>query len=152
LARTKNNGPFAGIRELLKNVGYVKWMYYYVETGILEIVLAARVVITSRIIEGMEKSGLILESISLSVAPEFIDSLGDFLSDIQDEDDVPEFICTTMRFKDTELPPVENSDTGAPRRDPLDAEFVAMIRDSARSSCEADTDEQQGDGDDIADE
>jgi hypothetical protein len=143
---TKFKGPFAGIRELLKNVGYVKGMYYYRETGIIEIVLAGRVAINAQITEGMKKSGLIVETTFNSIAPEFIGSLGDFQSDIQNEDDVPEFICTTMRIKDTELPPLENSgksDTGVPRRDPLDAEFVAAGFESSYSNCEVDTD--QGD-------
>jgi hypothetical protein len=145
---TKFKGLFAGIRELLKNAGYVKGMYYYRETGIIEIVLAGRVAINAQIIEGMNKSGLIVETTFNSIAPEFIGSLGDFLSDIQNEDDVPEFICTTMRIKDTELPPLENSGksgTEAPSRDPLHAEFVAAARDSASGSCEADTYDQQGD-------
>jgi hypothetical protein len=96
----------------------------------------------------MKESGFILESISNSVAPEFIDCLHDFLSGIEEEDDVPEFICTTMRFKDTELPPLENSgksDIEALRMEPLEAEIVAATRDSACSGCKVDTDYHQGD-------
>jgi len=136
---------FDWIIQLLKNVGYIKWMGYYPETGIVEIVIAGRVSIDAKILEAMKKSHLILDGFFNSTAPEFIDSLGDFLNDIHEEYHVPEFVCTTLRLKDKELPPLENSDTGELKRDPLDAEFIAAVRDSARSSSPVDTDDQQGD-------
>ena len=154
LARTKNKGPFAAIRELLKNGNY-KSIRDYPETGILEIELARKVVITPLFIEGMKESGYILQSVSNSVAPELIDCIADFLNDIEKEDDVPEFICTTMRFKDTNLPPLENSeksDIEALRMEPLKAELVAAGFESACSDCEVDTEGEGVDEDDIADE
>jgi hypothetical protein len=96
---TSRNGPFGLIRELLKYARYIK--YYYRDTGILEMVLAGHVVINAQIIEGMKKSGYILESVSNSVALEFVDRSHDFPSGVKDEDDVPEFVSTTIRFKDT---------------------------------------------------
>src|ERR671932_773271 len=98
---------FDWIIQLLKNVGYIKWMGYYPETGIVEIVIAGHVAIDTPILEAMKKSRL--------------------------------------RLKHKELPPLENSDTEKLRRDPLDAEYVAAVCDLARSSCPADTDDQQGD-------
>jgi hypothetical protein len=53
---------------------------YNKETGILEFILSGRVVINSQIIEGIKESDFILDSISNSVAPEFIDNLEDFKS------------------------------------------------------------------------
>jgi hypothetical protein len=94
-----------------------------------------------------KKSRLILDSFFNSTAPEHIDSLGEFLNDIHEEHHVPEFVCTTLRLKHKERPPLENSDTGELKRDPLDAEFIASVRDSARSSSPVDTDDQQGDED-----
>jgi hypothetical protein len=136
------------IIQLLKNVGYIKWMGYYPETGIVEIVIAGRVAIDAPILEAMKKSSLILDGFFNSTAPEYIDSLGEFLSDVHEEHHVPEFVCTTLRLKHKELPPLESSDTEKLRRDPLEAEYVAAVCDSARSSCPADTDDQQGDEDD----
>jgi hypothetical protein len=52
-----------------------------------------------------------------------------------------------VRFKDTEPPPLENSNIGAQRREPLDAEFVAAACDSIRNDSNEDTE-----GDDIGDE
>ena len=124
-------------------------MGYYRETGIVEIVIPGRVAIDARILEAMKKSRLILDSFFNSTAPEYIDSLGEFLSDIHEEHHVPEFVCTTLRLKHKERPPLENSDTGALKREPLDAEFEAARCDAALSSCNINT---EGDEDDIADE
>jgi len=38
---------------------------------------------------------------------EFLDNLEEFI-EVCNEDDVPEFMCTTIQFKDTELPPLEH--------------------------------------------
>ena len=151
MARTKFKGPFALIRELLKYVDHIRSIHLYRRTGILEIVLAGRVVITAEIIAAMKKSGYILKILYLSVDPELIDSIGDFLSDIHNEEDVPYFIRTTLLLKDTE-PPLENggkSDIQALITEPLHAEFEAMGRDEACSSCNVNTGEDE---DDIADE
>ena len=106
---TKFKRPFSLIRELSKYVDHIRSIHFYQHTGILEMVLGGRVVITAEIIEAMKKSGYILEIFYNSVDPESIDSgsLGDFLNDIQKEEDVPYYILTTLRFKDTE-PPLEN--------------------------------------------
>jgi hypothetical protein len=81
---------------------------YNKETGTVEFILSGHVVINSQIVQGIKDSDFILESIPNSVAPEFLDNLGEFLVEVENEDDVPEFICTTIRLKDTELPPLEN--------------------------------------------
>jgi hypothetical protein len=65
----------------------------------------------------------------------------------------------SLRFKDTELPPVENSRKNylsTLRTKTLQPEFEAAIRDSARSSCEVDTDchhqeDDVIDGEDVED-
>jgi hypothetical protein len=141
---TNFNGPFAGIRELLRYAHFFE-VIRYPESGIVEMVVDGQAIIHSQIIKGMQKSGYKLETFHTSTDPEYIGNLGDFLNDIEDEDDVPAFTRTKMRFKDTEPPPIENSNTGTPSRDPLHAEFVAAVRDSARGSCEAETYDQQVD-------
>jgi hypothetical protein len=144
---TKFKGPFAGIRELLRYAVFIEFIRYP-ESGIVEMVLDGQAIVKAEIIKGMEKSGYKLENFHPSTAPEYIDKPGDFLSDIEDEDDVPEFVRIKMRFKDTEPPPVENSRKSylaALGTKTLQPEFEAAIRDSARSSCEADTDHHQGD-------
>ena len=147
MARTRKKRSFNWIIELLKNVRYIKWMGYYPETGIVEIVIPGRVAIDAWILEAMKNSRLILDSFFNSTAPEYIGSLGEFLNDISEEHHVPEFVCTTLRLKHKELPPLENSNTGELKRDPLDAEFIAAVRDSARSSSPVDIDDQHGDED-----
>jgi hypothetical protein len=92
---------------------------------------------TAEIIEAMKESGYILKIFYNSVDPELIDSIGDFQSDINNEDDVPDYICTTLLLKDTE-PPLENggkSDIQALITEPLHAEFEAVTRDEACSGC-----------------
>jgi hypothetical protein len=140
---TKFKGPFSLIRELLKYVDHISSFHLYRETGILKIVLAGRVVITAEIIEAMKKSGYVLKIFYNSVDPESIESggLGDFLSEIEEEDDVPYYICTTLLLKDTE-PSLENggkSDIQALIREPLKTEFEAMTRNEACSCCNVNT-------------
>jgi hypothetical protein len=158
---TKFKGPFAGIRESLTYARYIKF-YHYPESGIIEMVVDGQAIIFAEIIHGMKKSGYKLESIYPRIPPELIDYIEDFQSDIldiEDEDDVPAFICLNMRFKDTALPPVENSRKNyleKLRMKTVEPEFEAAIRESARSSCEVDTDchHQEDDvieGEDIED-
>ena len=150
---TKFKGPFALIRELLKYVDHIRSIHLYRETGIVEMVLAGRVIITAEIIEAMKKSGYILKIFYNSIDPELIDCMGDFQSDIQNEEDVPCYVRTTLLLKDTE-PPLENggkSDIQALITEPLKAEFEAMRRDEACSGCNVNT-EGEADEDDIADE
>jgi len=159
LARTKFKGPFSLIRELLKHGNCIKSIRQYGETGILEIVLAGKAVITAQLLEGMRESEYIPhDKFNFnSVDPVSIDSgsLGDFLSDIKNEDDVPEFVCTTLRFKDTKPPPLENSvegNTEELRMEPLKTELVAAGFESDCSSCGCDLDTEDNQGDDMIDD
>ena len=143
----------AFVRELLKHVDHIRSIHLYRQTSILEVVLAGRVVITDEIIEAMKKSGYILKIFYNTVDPESIESgsLGDFQSEIQNEDDVPDYICTTLLLKDTE-PSLENggkSDIQALITEPIHAEFEAATRNAACSDCNINT---EGEEDDIADE
>ena len=150
---TKFKGPFSLTKELSKYVDHIRSIHFYQHTGILEMVLAGRVVITAEIIEAMKKSGYVLKIFYNSVDPESIESggLGDFLSEIEEEDDVPYYICTTLLLKDTE-PSLENggkSDIQALITEPIHAEFEAATRNAACSDCNINT---EGEEDDIADE
>jgi hypothetical protein len=134
---TKFEGPYAGIRELLKHVDHIRLIEHYRQTSILKVVLAGRVVITDEIIEAMKESGYIIKIFYNSVDPELIDSTGDFQSEIQNEDDVPYYMCTNLLLKDTE-PPLENggkSDIQALIAEPIHAEFEAATRDAACNNC-----------------
>ena len=147
---TKFKGPFGLIRELLKHVDHIRSIHLYRTTGIVEVILAGRVVITAEIIEAMKKSGYVFKISHNSVDPESIDSgsLGDYeLYKIEKEDDVPYFIRTHLLLKDIE-PPLENggkSDIQALISEPLKTEFEAMIRDEACSSCNVNTKEDEED-------
>jgi hypothetical protein len=114
-------------------------------------VLAGRVIINAEIIEAMKKSGYILKIFYNSLDPELIDCMGDFQSEIQNEEDVPDYIHTILLFKDTELPPLENSresDIQALITEPLKAELEAARLDAAANSYNANTEGV----DDIVDE
>jgi hypothetical protein len=153
---SSRTGPFSLIREFFNYGNCIKSIRPYQETGILEIVLSGQVVITPQFVEGMRNSGYILQSISNSIDPEYIDSgsLGDYeINEIEKEDDVPYFICTTLRFEDTELPPLENSkksDTEALRMEPLKTELVAAGFETACSGCGCDLDTEDDQGDDMS--
>ena len=149
MAQIKFIGPFALVRELLKCVDHIKSIHFYRQTSILEVVLAGRVVITAEIIEAMKESGYILKIFYNSIDPESIESgsLGDFQSEIQNEDDVPDYMCTTLLLKDTQ-PPLENggkSDIQALIAEPIHAEFEAATRDAVCNNCNVNT---EGDEDD----
>jgi hypothetical protein len=62
LARIKFRGPFAGIREILRYARYIKF-YHYPESGIIEMVVDGQAIIFVEIIQAMEKSRYILESV-----------------------------------------------------------------------------------------
>jgi hypothetical protein len=150
---TKFKGPLGLIRELLKYVDHISSFHLYRTTGILKVVLAGRVVITAEMIEAMKESDYVLKMVYNSVDPESIESgsLGDSINEIEEEDDVPYYICTTLLLED-KVPPLENSgrsDIQALITEPLHAEFEAMRRDEASSSCNVNTGEDE---DDIADE
>jgi hypothetical protein len=140
---TKFKGPVSLIRELLKYVNHIKSIQLYRETGILEIVLAGRVVITAEIIEAMRKSGYLLKIFYNSVDPESIESgsLGDFQSEIEKEEDVPYYMRTHLLLEDC-VPPLENggkSDIQALIAEPLKTEFEAMTRSESCSGCNVNT-------------
>ena len=147
---TKFKGPFGLIRELLKYVDHIGPIHLYRKTGILEMVLGGRVVITDEIIEAMKESEYTFKIFYNSVDPESIESgsLGDYeINEIEKEDDVPNYICTTLLLKDTE-PPLENggkSDIEALITEPLKTEFEAMRRDEACSGCNVNTGEEEDD-------
>jgi hypothetical protein len=150
---TKFKGPLGLIRELLKYVDHIKSFHLYRTTGILEVVLAGRVVITAEMIEAMKESNYELKIFYNSVDPESIESgsLGDSINEIEKEEDVPYYMLTTLLLKDTE-PPLENggkSDIQALITEPFKTEFEAMRRNEACSGCNVNT---KGDEDDIADE
>jgi hypothetical protein len=140
---TKFKGPVSLIRELLKYVDHINSIHLYRETGILEIVLAGRVVITAEIIEAMRKSGYLLKIFYNSIDPESIESssLVDFQSEIEKEEDVPYYIRTHLLLEDT-VPRLENggkSDIQALIAEPLKTEFEAMTRNESCSSCNVNT-------------
>jgi hypothetical protein len=144
---TKFKGPLSLIRELLKYVDHINSIHLYRETGILEVVLAGRVVITAEIIEAMKKSGYLLKIFYNSVDPESIESgsLGDFQSEIEKEEDVPYYIRTHLLLEDT-APRLENggkSDIQALIAEPLKTEFEAMTRNEACSGCNVNTEEDE---------
>jgi hypothetical protein len=104
---TIRTGPFSLIRELLKYTSNVKSIDYAHST--LEIALDGFVAVTSKFLEGMKKSGFVFKSISNSIDPEFLEGdLHEFIT-ANNEDDVPTFVCTTIRFRDAELPPLEHA-------------------------------------------
>ena len=150
---TKFKGPFGLIRELLKYGNHIQSIHFYRQTGILEMVLAGRVVIPiPEITEGMKKSGYLPKIFYNSVDLELTDIAGDLQSEMHDEEDVPGHIRTHLLLKDTE-PPLENSgksDIQALITEPLKAEFEAAMRDAACSNCEVKTEGE--DEDDITDE
>jgi hypothetical protein len=101
-------GSFSLIRELLKDNENVITICQV--EGILEITLHGFAVVTSRFLEGMKKNDFVLEDIRNSIDPEFLSLDLDEPLRMECEHDVPIFVWTIIRFKDTELPPLENDD------------------------------------------
>ena len=89
------------------------WSICQVE-GVLEITLNGFVIVTSQFLEGMKKSGFELVNIRNSIDPEFLsqDLEGPLKMELHCEHDVPIFVGTIIRFKDTELPPIEEGNDG----------------------------------------
>jgi hypothetical protein len=142
---TKFKGPLGLIRELLKYVDHISSFHLYRETGIVEVVLGGRVVITAEMIKAMKESDYVLKAFYNSVDPESIESggIGDSINEIQNEDDVPYYIHSTLLLED-KVPPLENSgksDAEALIMEPLKAEFEAMTRNEACSCCNVNTGE-----------
>jgi hypothetical protein len=140
---TKFKGPLGLIRVLLMYVDHISSFHLYRETGIVEVVLGGRVVITAEMIEAMKESDYVLKAFYNSVDPESIDSgsLGDSINEIENEDEVPYYIRTHLLLED-KVPSLENSgksDIDALIMEPLKTEFEAMTRDEACSSCNVNT-------------
>jgi hypothetical protein len=76
--------------------------------AILEITLDGFVIVTSKFLEGMKRSGFVLENIRNSINPEFLSQDLEEPLRMECEHDVPIFVWTIIRFKDTELPQIED--------------------------------------------
>jgi hypothetical protein len=124
-------GPFSLIRELLD---YTENVSICQVEGILEITLDGFAVVTSKFLEGMKKSGFVLENIRNSIDPEFVSQDLEGPLRMECQHDVPTFVCTIIRFKDTELPPIED---GGDRK--CDNEIIA-VDEQARESKDEDVD------------
>jgi hypothetical protein len=118
-------GSFSLIRELLEHTEN-EISICQVE-GILEITLHGFAVVTSQFLEGMKKSGFVLENIHNSIDPEFLSQDLDEPLRMECEHDVPIFVWTIIRFKDTELPPLENDDGKS------DNEIISINKQSRNS-------------------
>ena len=101
-------GPFSLIRELLDYTENV--ISIYREEGILQITLDGFAIVTSKFLEGMKRSGFVLENIRNSIDPEFLSKDLEGPLKMECVHDVPIFVWTIIRFKDTELPPIEDDD------------------------------------------
>jgi hypothetical protein len=98
-------GPFSLIRELFTHTESV--ISICQEEGILEITLDGFAIITSQFLEGMKKSGFVLVNIRNSIDPEFLSQDLEGPLKMECEHDVPIFVWTIIRFRDKELPPLE---------------------------------------------
>jgi hypothetical protein len=125
-------GSFSLIRELLKDNENVISICQV--EGILEITLHGFAVVTSQFLEGMKKSGFVLEDIRNSIDPEFLSLDLDEPLRMECEHDVPIFVWTIIRFKDTELPPIEEGDDNG------GANETIAIDNQTRNSGEEDRD------------
>jgi hypothetical protein len=95
-------GTFNLIRELLSNTDKV--ISISQRGRILQITLGGFVQITSPFLEEMKKSGFVLKGIHNVIDPEFrVEDLERVERGM--DGDVPIFVWTIIRFKDTELPP-----------------------------------------------
>jgi hypothetical protein len=104
---SSRTGPFSLIRDLLSNTDKVISISQY--GRILQITLGGFVEITSPFLEKMKKSGFVLKGIHNVIDPEFrVEDLERVERGM--DGDVPIFVWTIIRFKDTELPPIEHGD------------------------------------------
>jgi len=101
-------GPFSLIRELSTHTENVISICH--AEGILEITLDGFAVVTSQFLEGMKKSGFVLVNIRNSIDPEFLSQDLEEPLRMECVHDVPIFVWTIIRFKDTDLPPLEEGD------------------------------------------
>jgi hypothetical protein len=125
LNSNSRTGPFSLIRELLKHTSNIISICQV--AGILEITLDGFAVVTSQFLEGMKKSGFVLVNIRNSINPEFLSQDLEGPLRMECEHDVPMFIWTIIRFKDTELPPLENDDGKS------DNEIIAIDKQTGNS-------------------
>jgi hypothetical protein len=125
-------GSFSLIRELLRYTSNIISICQI--AGILEITLDGFAVVTSKFLEGMKKSGFVLEDIRNSIDPEFLSLDLDEPLRMECEHDVPIFVWTIIRFKDTELPPLENDDGKS------DNEIIAINKQTRNNKEEKDMD------------
>ena len=86
----------------------------------------------------MKKSGFELVNIRNSVDPEFLSHDLEGPLRMECEHDVPIFVWTIIRFKDTELPPIEEDD------DVGDNEIIAIDKQTRNSDEENRDLETQG--------
>lgn len=119
-------GPFSLIRELSTHTENVISIYHI--DGILEITLDGFAVVTSKFLEGMKKSGFVLVNIRNSIDPEFLSQDLEEPLRMECEHDVPMFVWTIIRFKDTELPSIEEDDD-----DGGDNEIIAIDKQTRNS-------------------
>ena len=104
--KSRFNGPF----DLIRLWGHIKNTEYY--DGLLEITVDGLVDLSPEILNGMNKSRFILQSVSNSIGKEYIhlhESLKEVV-DVQCEYDVPIFVYTTFTFKDYRAPSLEHDD------------------------------------------
>jgi len=108
--KSRFNGPF----DLIRLFGHIKDTEYDEESGILDITIDGLVEITPEILEGMKKSGFIIQRIWNSIGAEYV-HIHELLKDLVDvrcEYDVPIFVYTTLTFKDYRVPAIAHSGKG----------------------------------------
>jgi hypothetical protein len=125
-------GPFSLIRELSTHTENIISICH--AEGILEIILDGFAVVTSQFLEGMKKSSFVLVNIRNSIDPEFLSQDLEEPLKMECVHDVPIFVWTIIRFKDTELPPLEEGD------DDGGANEIIAIDKQTRNSDEEDRD------------
>ncbi|MFL6424827.1 MAG: hypothetical protein ACJ71R_14705 [Nitrososphaeraceae archaeon] len=125
-------GPFSLIRELFTHTESVISICHV--EGVLEITLDGFVIVTSQFLEGMKKSGFVLVNIRNSIDPEFLSQDLEEPLRMECEHDVPIFVWTIIRFKDTELPQIEEVDDNG------GANETIAINNQTRNSGEEDRD------------
>jgi hypothetical protein len=103
-------GSFSLIRELSDYTENP--ISIYCDEGFLQITLYGFAIVTSKFLEGMKKSGFVLESICNSIDPEFLSQDLEGPLRMECEHDVPTFVWTIIQFKDTELPQIEDGVDG----------------------------------------
>ena len=115
------------------------------DLGIMDVMIQGEAEITPKDLKKMRKFGYIFDGIYVSA---YIDKSLKGNVNIQDEDDVSPFLMTMVALRRYQAPPLESggkSDIEALITEPLHAEFEAMRRDEACSSCNVNTGEDEDD-------